>query len=165
MTDVEPQHRRSRIGWTLRTEPTTTPAGTHDHGQNNGPLALAFICIVLLVALNVVLFGYILARGEERDAENERVQEQIRDSWCQALDAFPEGNPWLDPLRDQYGCGPGRPLEDLTPEQRQQIQSRTTRPTVAQSVLPPAPPRPSGDLPGAIPPTCAAIGLCPKEIP
>lgn len=121
MTDVEPQDRRSRVGWALRTLPATTPAGTHDHGQRNGPIIVSLFCIIGLVVMNVGLIFYILARGEARDASELRMRQQIRDSWCQALDGFPQGNVFLDPLREQYGCGPGRPVEDFPPEVQREL--------------------------------------------
>lgn len=115
MTDAEPHQRRSRLGWALRTEPTTTPAGTHDHGQRNGPLFLAFGCIVGLVLINVGLVWFILARGETRDARERQMRDQIRDGYCELLDAFP-ADPLLDDVRRRFECGPGRPVEDFPPE-------------------------------------------------
>lgn len=135
MTDVEPP-RRSRLGWPMHTEPTTTPAGTHSHKQSVGPLMLAFLCIVLLFLANIGLVWFILARSEARDASEQRMREQIRDSWCQALDGFPQSNPFLDPLRKQYDCGPGRPVEDFPPEIQQEL-NRDDPP-------PPPPPAPEG---------------------
>jgi len=118
--DVEPQNRRSRLGWTLRTAPTTTPAGTHDHAQRNGPLFLAFFCIVGLFLVNAGLIWFILARGEARDAAEKRIRLEIHNGQCELLDAFPAA-PLLDDVRHRFHCGPGRPVSDFPPEVQQNL--------------------------------------------
>jgi hypothetical protein len=75
----------------------------------------AFIVVAVLNAvMTLMIFSYILLRGTERDAENARMQQQIRDSWCTALDELPAGGP-LDRLRATYHCGPGLPPTKETP--------------------------------------------------
>jgi len=135
MTHTEPEHRRSRLGWALRTEPTTTPAGTHDHGQRNGPLFLAFFCIVGLFAVNVGLVWFILARGEARDAAEQRMREQIRSGYCELLDAFP-ADVLLDSVRERFDCGPGIAIEDLPPEVQENLNNRNTAPLLEPAPLP-----------------------------
>lgn len=133
MSDVD-DRRRSRIAWPTRTEPTTTPAGTHDHRQSNGPLLMAFLCIALLFLANVGLIWYILARGEARDETESQIRNAIREDWCEALDGFPAENYWLDGLREKYDCGPGRPIADYPAEVQQQLNG--TLPAVPPSTAP-----------------------------
>lgn len=116
MTRAEPRHRRSRFSWPTTTEPTTTSAGTHDHGLKTTPIGMALLALVLLFFVNAAFLVYILVARESRNVQQEQVQQQIRDSWCSALDAFPQKNYFLDPLRKQYNCGPGLPLESYPPE-------------------------------------------------
>lgn len=75
------------------------------------------VCLAVFVYLFVSL---IQSRSAERRAQNDRIQQEIRDSWCTALDTFPEGGE-LDDLRVQYDCGPGIPLSDLPPDQADRL--------------------------------------------
>lgn len=148
MSDVPPQHRRSRFAWPTTTEPATTSAGTHDHRLRNTPIGMAFVGLILLFLVNAGLIAYILVLKDARDVQQERTQELIRDSWCQALDAFPQGYPTLDSLRERFNCGPGRPVEEFPPDVQQQFRGR------AHVTAPETPPgvdvAPEGgfDLPG-----------------
>jgi hypothetical protein len=150
VSDVPPEQRRSRLGWILTTEPTTTPAGTHDHQLKHTPLGMAFLGILLLFLVNVGLVAYVIVAKQNRDAAQEQVQREIRDSWCQALDGFPQGNPFLDPLRKQYHCGPGMPITAYPPEVQNQLRTpaptQPSAPVPAQpTVTPRAAPEPSQD--------------------
>lgn len=153
MTGTEPPHR-SRRAWPIRTEPTTTPAGTHDHGQPRLPWLITYgSLLVLAVTVGLLLF-YILGRGAQRDAQTEEIQREISDSWCLALDTLPEGGV-LDLLRDKYGCGPGVPFDQLPPEVRQRYSPPSTPsvPTQTTAVpLAPAPPLGTPASPDAIDP-------------
>lgn len=131
MTDVE--RRRSRFAWPDRTEPTTTPAGTHDHKQSNGPLLIAFFCIVVLLLADAGLVWFIIARGEARDEAELRLRQEIRAGQCELLDALP-ADPLLDQVREEFGCGPGRPVESYPPEVQEQL----------GNAAPTTPPPPSG---------------------
>ena len=147
MTDVEPQHRRSRFSWPTHTEPTTTPAGTHDHRQSSGPLLLAFLCIVLLFLANVGLIWFILARGEARDAAEKRMRTEIHSGQCELLDAFPT-TPLLDDVRHKFNCGPGRPISDFPPDVQENLNG-DTKPVAPQ---PPAGVESIPGLPGGASP-------------
>jgi hypothetical protein len=128
---VGPERRRSRFGWPTQTEPTTTPAGTHSHKQNNRPLGLAYVAIVLLLITNAALayfvwqdHQYVQGRGEYRDQETTRLEQQITDAVCDLLDELPEGG-LLDRPREKYGCGPGIPLDDLPADLRERYEGGT----------------------------------------
>lgn len=152
MTDIDPPHR-SRFGWPTVTEPTTTPAGTHDHRIKSTALSMAFLGMALLFLVNVGLVAYVIVAKQNRDAAQEQVQRQIRDSWCQALDGFPQGNAFLDPLRKQYHCGPGTPITEYPPDVQQRLTpapTPTSAPVPAQPTTTTAPaPEPSQDAPPA----------------
>lgn len=140
---TEPSYRRSRRAWPLRTEPTTTPAGTHDHAISNTPMGMAFTGIVLLLLVNVALVAYVFIARESRDEQNRQTNQRINQSICDLLDQLPEGG-LLERPRAKYGCGPGIPFDQLPPE----VQDRLTNPTPAVVApehvpLPPAPPRPA----------------------
>lgn len=85
---------------------------------------LVFAVFLLLVAVGFLTVyvhqanQYVQGRGEYRDRETARLEEQIRTSICDLLDQLPEGG-LLDRPREKYGCGPGIPFEDL-PEDIQQ---------------------------------------------
>jgi hypothetical protein len=68
---------------------------------------------------------YVVGRGQYRDDEAARIQqqttEQIRSAMCDLLDGLPAG-PLLDPKRAQYSCGPGVPRDQLPPETQEQLQ-------------------------------------------
>jgi hypothetical protein len=75
----------------------------------------AFIVVAVLNAvMTLMIFGYILLRGSERDAENARMQQQIDRNNCALMNELPAGGP-LDRLRHDYHCGPGLPPTKETP--------------------------------------------------
>jgi hypothetical protein len=94
---------------------------------------------------------YIQGKGVQRDAENARLQEQIRQSMCDLLDQLPEGG-LLQRPREKYGCGPGIPLADLPPAVRDRY-APTPTPAPTLTPLPPAA-SPSAPVPapGTLPP-------------
>lgn len=119
-----------------------------------GALNLAGLTMSLLYDLKQQ--EYIMGRGDYRDAEAQRIeqqaQERIRAGLCDLLDQLP-ASPLLDVPRGKYGCGPGLPpapppppsapaSESRTPAASTQQQSRPERPQLPG--LPPAPgvPRP-----------------------
>lgn len=134
--------RRSRIGWPDPEEPEYALVG-HTHEQKRGALIWLYVAVAGLVIVAALIVTYMLARGAQRDAQNEQVWQQIRDSWCLALDTLPEGG-LLDLLRDRYDCGPGLRPDQLPPELRQQYGGVPAAPaapsTVPLAPLPPAPP-------------------------
>jgi hypothetical protein len=87
----------------------------------------------------------------QRDAENARLHEQIRQSMCDLLDQLPEGG-LLQRPREKYGCGPGIPLADLPPAVRDRY-APTPTPAPTLTPLPPAA-SPSAPVPapGTLPP-------------
>jgi len=106
-------------------------------------LRRAIIGLLALSAMNLVGLAaslyqdiqqqqYIEGRGEFRDREADRMeaeaQERLRIGICDLLDQLPEGG-LLDRPRAKYGCGPGIPLEELTPGEQAEVGSRT-RPAV-----------------------------------
>jgi hypothetical protein len=64
------------------------------------------VAAVLNAILTLLIFGYILLRGSERDEENARMQQQIDRNNCALMDGLPAGGA-LDRLRHEYHCGPG----------------------------------------------------------
>jgi hypothetical protein len=77
-------------------------------------LGALYVVAVLNALLTLLIFGYILLRGSERDAENARMKQQIDSNNCALMDRLPAGGP-LDPLRTYYHCGPGLPTTQETP--------------------------------------------------
>lgn len=63
---------------------------------------------------------YIAGRGVQRDAENDRLNERIDRAVCTLLDRLPAGD-LFDPAREEYGCGPGIPLDQLDPGASQNL--------------------------------------------
>lgn len=107
---------------------------------------------------------YIEGRGEYRDREAARMkvdsEESLRRAMCDLLDQFPEGG-WLERPRMKYDCGPGIPIEALTPEEQERIKATTPPPQrLSESPpelyeLPEPPPLPEGAVlppPGQDPP-------------
>lgn len=73
-----------------------------------------------------VLNGDYEARVQQRNQQLQELEALIREtnrqSVCDLLDGLPAGG-FLDPKRTEYRCGPGLPLSELSPEQRQELQS------------------------------------------
>lgn len=104
-----------------RFEPAEEPAG---HTHRLPPWLIGSILIIglgLLAGLVLVaqqstatdnrltaLEQYVAGKGEQRDAENVRQDQRIRDTVCDVLDQLPAGGR-LDAIRIQYSCGPGAP--------------------------------------------------------
>lgn len=66
---------------------------------------------------------FLTDRGKQRDEQNARLAQSIDEAVCQFLNRLPAGPLW-DPMREQYGCGPGIPAGEypaattaVTPEQ------------------------------------------------
>ena len=140
---------RSRTFWPKplgpREEKGAEPAKTmHSHKESRQPRVLwvvAFVCIVILsivcglltvYAVRVdariaALEEYVEGKGEQRDREAAALEKLMREldrqSACDLLDQFPEGG-WLDRPREKYNCGPGIPIEELTPEEQEQLEGR-----------------------------------------
>lgn len=132
----------------------------------------AFIGLTLAVFLCLIGIGlmagavyqanqYMQGRGEYRDQEAARMeaewQERFRQGQCDLLDKFPEGG-WLDGPRADYGCGPGIPIERLSPEQQAELRGRAVPKLAPSSLVPSGPPAALGD--GA---TANAQGLSPAQ--
>lgn len=175
--------------------------------------AIAFVCVGLAVALSLIatyvawrsaeaadaraveveqrlatLEEYVQGRGAYRDAEAERLQQQIIEGLCDLLDQLP-ASPLLDVPRQKYGCGPGttaspEPPSPAVPEDQSggpgEVASETAPSTSSPAVSPPparapapqqpapgAPPtatpptpRPPSDLDPITDPLCAVLGVC-----
>jgi hypothetical protein len=120
--------------------PEGASAPTHSHRL---PRIVAG-CLAGLIAVNVlVLTGlallatfvyqdheYVQGRGEYRDQETDRLEEEIRQGKCDLLDGLPADSRVLDRLRQENGCGPGIPRDQLPPEVRQQLDARWLQPSV-----------------------------------
>lgn len=141
----------------MRTGETTTPAGTHDHpmprwvARND---VAACVLLVILATVDAFLVIYIVGRGQLREQQIEQVREQIRESWCQALDGLPEGNAYLDLLRDKYHCGPGLPLSSFSPDEQAKLHPPSVPPSVPaqqpdDAPVPPVEPPPAPVQPPA----------------
>lgn len=132
---TEPKPNRSRTAW----PGPMSIAGLGDGHEHDLPKALVqrvrrqtwavVILGVCIVAIGVLLLLIIAQRGERRDEENERLQDQIRQSTCDLLDQLPEGG-LLDRPRSKYGCGPGIPFDSLTPDEQRRISGGSAPPTV-----------------------------------
>lgn len=101
---------------------------------------------------------YVAGRGEIRDEENRQLQQDISDAVCNVLDSLPAGG-LFDPIRAQYGCGPGIPVEQLDPAAAQNLAEIIEQGTAAP-VAPVAPSEPTEAAPtpaGPTPPSGAVI--------
>lgn len=179
----------------------TTPPSRSGDRLFRSLLVLVSICILGLLAGIVLSYvyaqnvdhrlgrleQYVQGRGEYRDQEQRRLEEQIRRSTCDLLDQLPAGG-LLERPRAKYHCGPGLPLSSLpTQEQKQLHHPQTTAPPATPPARPstsrPAPAAPSANTPSrpaahsappktsAPPrpgplapitdPVCGAVGVCP----
>jgi hypothetical protein len=75
--------------------------------------------------------SYVVGRGEYRDREQARLQEQLRQSLCDLLDTLPEGG-LLERPRAKYDCGPGIPLSAYPPDVRARIWGTAPTPTPSE---------------------------------
>lgn len=124
MSDDKP--RGYRIPWP---GPMSVAGVEPGHGHELPP---ALVQRVKLLTRAVVIFGVcllmigtflvliILERSDRASDERSDLKREIRNSWCTALDTFPEGGASLDRLRARYKCGPGMPLASLTPEEQEE---------------------------------------------
>ena len=95
----------------------------------------AFYSAVVVVALLIAYNGYrnfvqdrdireaneYLAQAKPlRDEQNQAVNERLDARTCAILDRFPAG-PLLDPLREEWGCGPGIDPDSLDPAAVQRL--------------------------------------------
>lgn len=150
-------------------------------------LSINVLTVIYAVDVNRQLnetADYISGKGEQRDRENAELQEDIRRAVCSLLDSLPEGA-LLAPQREQYGCGPGIPVEELGPEASQNLadilgevedaQPAETapaspvpaRPTSAPDEMPPGAPAGAQPSPMGTPPatTTAPVPPAPTAAP
>lgn len=148
----KPETRPSRRAWPLREG--SGPAAQHEHEIPRGWVVLAAGFGLILAGLAIVVTlqlvrdiqqqNYIEGRGQQRDAENERLNQRINDAICDLLDQLPEGD-LLDRPREKYGCGPGIAIEDLPADIRQRYyEGRDDEPQNFTSPPPRAEPPPIG---------------------
>lgn len=136
MSETDPgRPRRSRLGWPgPMSVAGVKPGHTHELPSSLLIIIRAMVGLVVILAAIVAMLTsyvfqqqqYIEGRGEQRDAENERLNQRINDSICDLLDQLPEGG-LLDRPRQKYGCGPGIPLSELPDDVRQRY--HTPEPT------------------------------------
>ena len=100
--------RRSRRGWTAFARPPTA-----ESRQRRIAVAVLYAAVILNMLLTVLVFSYVLALKQSRDAEQhraateqQRIEQEIRRNNCALFDGLPAGGP-LTPLRATYHCGPG----------------------------------------------------------
>ena len=186
MTHAASSSRRSREGWPETPEPSEWASSVHDHELppwvRRTLLAVGAFMLLFGVGLGCLTYyvyqdhEYVMGRGQFRDAEAVRVQqqttEQIRTAMCDLLDGLPAG-PLLDPKRIQYDCGPGVPFEALPPEQQEQLQQFSGGLDIPQEPTPMVRPMPdepavsspeSTDAPSPTP-TPAPPAVAPDEPP
>lgn len=151
-------------------------------------VVLVAVCILGLVA-GIVLVSvenartsarldaleqYVAGKGEQRDQDNARLREQLRQAQCDLLDTFQAGLPALERARQKYGCGPGIPIADLAPKapalpstsSAHATSTHPAEPAVPAPITspPPAEPTPGPPSPGAPTSTpgllCRLLPLC-----
>ncbi|NUP83917.1 MAG: hypothetical protein HOV96_40965 [Nonomuraea sp.] len=147
-------------------EPLPEPAPVtmgHTHEQRKLPFVIAYVGLALLAIAVGFLLIYVLGRGQYRDQQDARIQEQIRQRICSVLDSLPEGG-LLDRSRHENGCGPGTPISDYPPAVQDQLRTQRGAAASPTVTVPPAPEpaspepvapyvTPTFDLGGAAPPT------------
>ena len=154
--------RRSREHWTdtMEAGPPDPPAHVHRLPPVVRIAAVGLTLAVGLVIVALVLIGlavyqadqYVKGRGVYRDQENARTNERINRAMCDLLDQLPEGG-LLNRPRAKYGCGPGLPIDSLTPQEQAQLHSRTPAAPAPSQPQPLVPlPLPGGADPGVVPP-------------
>lgn len=158
--DTDPADRRSRRAWPLRTQETTTSAGTHDHKLPQSifrvVIALAVFLLVLAV-VDAVLVLYIIGRGQVREQQIEQTRRDVREQLCDVLDGLPQGGV-LDLTRSKLDCGPGMPLSSFPPDIQRQFTPAPTQPSAPVPAQPtttpaPAPEPPQGASPAPVQPS------------
>lgn len=181
MTDEKP--RRSRHAWPEKPAPPREVTPAHSHRQPRLPWAITYACLALIVvAVSLLTFymvrfnEYVEGRGQYRDAEAARQQEEYaelnRQTACALLDGLPQG-PLLDPLRERFGCGPGIPIGDLPAEAQANLRDYADRlplttdndPAREDRLASPNPRIPSATLTPAAPPRTPASPADPTPSP
>ena len=147
----------------------TPPEHGHTHRLPRTLLAMIGICIIgLLAAVVLVLLyaqnvdhrlgrleQYVQGRGEFRDQEQQRLEEQLRRSTCDLLDQLPEGGLLVQP-RQKYHCGPGIPrAKPTSPPHSAATPGAAGTPAAPPATRPPAP-APASAVPSAPAPARAA---------
>jgi hypothetical protein len=145
----DPADRPSRRGWPLRTQATTTTAGTHDHQLPQGIFrVLIALCVFLLVlaVVDAFLVLYIVGRGQVREAQIEETRRDVREQLCDVLDGLPQGGV-LDLTRSKLDCGPGLPLSSFPPDIQRQFTPAPTQPSAPVPAQPTTTPRAAPEPP------------------
>lgn len=131
--------RRSRTFWT---EPLTKagvgPGHTHEVTTRWKVVGVGVLVVVVAVtALVGWLFWLLILSDEHAEQDQQRIV-------CALLDSLPAGGALLEELRDEWDCGPGRPVSDFPPEVRDLM--RPSPPPVRP--VPVAPPTQRPERPG-----------------
>lgn len=96
--------------------------------------------VALLLAVGTLTFFvyqqqlYMEGKGEQRDRENARLEETLRDAFCDLLDTLPADVPSLERARERFHCGPGIPFDNLTPDEQAGLRDRGRAPTPPPSL-------------------------------
>lgn len=110
-------------------EPELPPVvAEHTHDMPPSSWQRALTIGFLLVVLGLAIFAwnawntqqrlgnledYVSQAKTKRDAQNQQLHDAIDRAACDFLDRLPAGPLW-DPMREDYGCGPGIPPDEYT---------------------------------------------------
>jgi len=149
-----------------------TPVGEHTHEQPRSMLVLVLTAATVVLSLTVVFLLYMSytlqqsqgefslyleGRGAQRDAENQQLQEDIRNAVCNVMDSLPAGG-LFDPTRELYDCGPGIPVDQIDPEAAQNIAEIIEQGQAAPAVAePPSEPTVAAPTSSGIAPPAGAV--------
>jgi hypothetical protein len=104
-----PKRRRGPWPEPIVVERRRLPAvGEHHHRQPRWPLVSLAVAVLGLTVAVMVLAFYAAAFAEYRERETTRIEGDVGQAVCDVLDRLSAGSR-LDPVRVQYGCGPGLP--------------------------------------------------------
>jgi len=101
---------------------------TNPHSNRNVVLAVLFAAFLVIGCIGylqystnerqmntnarlVKLEDYVAQAKVKRDAQNKAINDELKIAACGFLDRLPASPLW-DPMREQYGCGPGIPADE-----------------------------------------------------
>ncbi len=135
MTDGK---RRSSYPPPRPPEPRGAVVATHDHKQPRGPFLILGTAILLLFLSTGLTFMHALSVQDrlaaletdyqalkiQRNQQLSDLDQKINRAQCDLLDTLPI-TALLDAAREKYGCGPGLPIDQLSPEAQQELGAST----------------------------------------
>lgn len=141
------QPSRSRTAWPGPTSHAGLEPG-HEHDLPSSLLKrirlLTWAVVsfgVCLLAIGTFLILILIDRGNARDEQNARMRESFREGICATFDSFPEDLPSLKRPREIWNCGPGIPLDQLPPEEAEQLRQNRAPGPEPVPIAPPAGPK------------------------